>query len=68
MNAIFDFAPKQCPNCGHKFRIDDPLARNDYFAGCAQSCLECGFHFQYVGTKIILANAKDLKYYADRGL
>ena len=67
MITISDFPIKVCPFCGHKFDFRDHINRNDFFAGCAHTCPDCGMKFQYVTESEILKVVDDLRRYHTRG-
>lgn len=79
MNAIYDFTPKFCPNCGNPTRLYEihpglpfPINRNDYDYLQHASCVcKCGLHYQYADTDAIWnaaeASGGDLKRYVELG-
>jgi hypothetical protein len=64
--GVFDFVPTYCPNCGKELHTASKLNVQDYLAGCAMSCRECGFQYQLVKTEPIISITDDLKYYYNK--
>jgi predicted RNA-binding Zn-ribbon protein involved in translation (DUF1610 family) len=61
MIALFSFTPKACPQCGADIKrcFTNPLSREDFFAGAAHTCLDCGLHYAHADAEKIRQLAEE---------
>ncbi len=57
MIALFDFAPKFCPNCGKNVEPKG-YTREDFFANASFSC-NCGLSYQHCDSQVLVEAARE---------